>query len=154
VLATSTRSESSGHPARDWVSPLAGKQCAADVYKQLGITKPAEELDCAEIYVPFSWFEPMWLENLGFAAEGEGWKMSESGATAMDGRFPVNASGGVLSANAIGAAGLIRCAESAMQVRGTAGEHQLDGVRRAMGHAFGGASQYFAIWIVGSERPA
>ena len=153
VLATSTRSESSAHPSRDWVSPLAGQLCAKDVYKQLGITKPAEEIDVGEIYVPFSWFEPMWMENLGFAEVGEGWKMTESGATAMDGSFPVNPSGGVLSANAIGAAGLIRCAEAAMQVRGTAGEHQIDGARRAMGHAYGGASQYFAIWIVGSERP-
>ncbi len=153
VLASSTRSEAIGHPSRDWVSPLAGQQCAKDVYGQLGITKPVEELDCAEIYVPFSWFEPMWLENLGFAEEGEGWKLTDADVTALDGSFPVNASGGVLSANAIGAAGLIRCAEAAMQVRGTAGEHQVDGVRRAMGHAFGGGSQYFAIWIVGSERP-
>jgi len=51
----------------------------------------------------------------------------------------------------VGAAGLIRCAEAAMQVRGTAGEHQIDGARKAMGHAYGGGSQYFAMWIVGSE---
>ena len=32
----------------------------------------ASEIDCAEIYVPFSWFEPMWMENLGFAPERRG----------------------------------------------------------------------------------
>ena len=153
VLASSTRSEASGHPSRSWVNPLAGQQCAADVYRQAGITNPREELDCAEVYVPFSWFEPMWMENLGFAAENEGWKMTDQDITAFDGAFPINPSGGVLSANAIGAAGLVRCAEAAMQVRGTAGEHQLPDVRKAMGHAYGGASQYFAIWIVGSDRP-
>jgi acetyl-CoA C-acetyltransferase len=153
VHATSTRSEASGHPNRSWVNPLAGQQCAKHAYQQAGITNPLRDLDCAEIYVPFSWFEPMWLENLGFAAEDEGWKLVDADVTAFDGSFPVNASGGVLSANAIGAAGLIRCAEAAMQVRGTAGEHQIDGARLAMGHAFGGASQYFAIWIVGSEKP-
>ena len=47
--------------------------------------------------MPFSWFEPMWLENLGFAAEGEGWKLTEAGETAIGGRIPFNASGGVLS---------------------------------------------------------
>jgi acetyl-CoA C-acetyltransferase len=151
--ASSTRSEASGHPNRSWVNPLAGQQCAKHVYQQAGITNPLRDLDCAEIYVPFSWFEPMWLENLGFAAEDEGWKLVDADVTAFDGSFPVNASGGVLSANAIGAAGLIRCAEAAMQVRGTAGEHQIDGARLALGHAFGGASQYFAIWIVGSEKP-
>ena len=35
--------------------------------------------------MPFSWFEPMWLENLGFADEGEGWKLTEAGATELDG---------------------------------------------------------------------
>ena len=71
--------------------------CATDVYAQAGITDPRREIDCAEIYVPFSWFEPMWLENLGFADAGEGWKMTYEGATALDGDLPVNCSGGVLS---------------------------------------------------------
>jgi len=39
-----------------------------------------------------------------------------------------------------------------MQVRGSAGAHQLDGVRRALGHAYGGGSQFFSMWIVGSEK--
>ncbi len=151
--ASSTRTEAMGHPSRSWVSPLAGQLCAQDVYRQAGITNPIEELDAAEIYVPFSWFEPMWLENLGIVDENKGWELTESGATSLDGRFPVNASGGVLSANAIGAAGLIRCAEAAMQVRGTAGEHQVDGARKALGHAYGGGSNYFAMWIVGADKP-
>ena len=41
--------------------------------------------------MPFSWFEPMWLENLGFAPEGEGWKLTEAGETAIGGRIPFNA---------------------------------------------------------------
>ena len=101
--------------------------------------------------MPFSWFEPMWLENLGFAAEGEGWKLTESGGTAMDGMLPVNCSGGVLSSNPIGASGMLRFAEAALQVRGLAGEHQVDGARRALGHAYGGGSQFFAMWVVGSD---
>ena len=47
--------------------------------------------------MPFSWYEPMWMENLGFAEVGEGWKLTESGATGPDGKLPVNMSGGVLS---------------------------------------------------------
>src|SRR5205807_1246058 len=109
--------------------------------------------DLAEIYVPFSWFEPMWLENLGFATAGQGWRLTEEGVTAMDGQLPVNASGGVLSSNPIGASGLLRFAEAAMQVMGRAGEHQVDGVRTALGHAYGGGSQYFAMWVVGARRP-
>ncbi|MGW1281088.1 thiolase domain-containing protein [Streptomyces tsukubensis] len=148
------RSEPTLFAGKDFVSPRAGRDCAADVYRQAGITDPRREIDAAELYVPFSWYEPMWLENLGFAAEGEGWKLTESGATALDGELPVNPSGGVLSTNPIGASGMIRFAEAAQQVRGAAGEHQIHGVRRALGHAYGGGSQFFAMWVVGTEPPA
>jgi acetyl-CoA C-acetyltransferase len=59
----------------------------------------------------------------------------------------------VLSSNPIGASGMIRFAEAALQVRDLAGEHQVPGAKKAMGHAYGGGSQFFAMWIVGSERP-
>jgi acetyl-CoA C-acetyltransferase len=153
VRGTSVRSEPAQFAGRDQVSPRAGIDCAADVYRQAGITDPRRQIDVAEVYVPFSWFEPMWLENLGFAAPNEGWRLTMDGVTAMDGDLPINPSGGVLSTNPIGASGMIRFAEAAMQVRGDAGEHQIDGARVALGHAYGGASQFFAMWIVGSERP-
>lgn len=154
IHGTVMRSEPTTAAERDQVNPQAGCDAAAALWKQAGITKPFEEIDAAEIYVPFSWFEPMWLENLGFASEGEGWKLTEAGETALDGRLPVNASGGVLSSNPIGASGMLRFAEAALQVRGMAGEHQVDGARRALGHAYGGGSQFFSMWVVGSTPPS
>jgi acetyl-CoA C-acetyltransferase len=153
VKATAMRSEPTMFAGRDEVDPVAGRDCAAELYRQAGITNPRKEIDVAEVYVPFSWFEPMWMENLGFAAKGEGWKMTLEGATALDGDMPINASGGVLSSNPIGASGMLRFAEAAMQVRGQAGEHQVDGARVALGHAYGGGSQFFATWLVTSEKP-
>ncbi|GIH44936.1 acetyl-CoA C-acetyltransferase [Microbispora rosea] len=153
IHGTAMRSEPIMVAGRDVVSPRAGRDCAADVYRQAGVTDPRREIDVAEVYVPFSWYEPMWLENLGFAAEGEGWKLTEAGSTALDGDTPWNASGGVLSSNPIGASGLIRFAEAALQVRGMAGEHQVEGARLALGHAYGGGAQFFAMWIVGSSKP-
>ena len=153
VKATAFRSEPTMFAGRDQVNPRGGNDCARDVYAQAGITNPLEEIDAVEMYVPFSWFEPMWLENLLFAPLGEGWKFVEDGVTQMDGKLPVNCSGGVLSSNPIGASGMLRFAEAAMQVRGQAGEHQIDGVRTALGHAYGGGSQFFAMWIVGTEKP-
>jgi acetyl-CoA C-acetyltransferase len=152
VLGSAMRSEPIMFAGRNKISPQAGRDCAADVYKQAGITHPLQEIDAAEVYVPFSWYEPMWMENLGFAPVNEGWKMTAEGVTAFGGDLPVNPSGGVLSSNPIGASGMIRFAEAAMQVRGQAGEHQVDGARVAMGHAYGGGSQFFAMWIVGSEK--
>ncbi len=153
VRGTAVRSEPSMFAGRNQVDPRAGRDCAKDVYAQAGITSPLREVDVAELYVPFSWFEPMWLENLGFAELDQGWRMTLEGVTALDGKLPVNPSGGVLSTNPIGASGMLRFAEAAQQVRGLAGEHQIDGARVAVGHAYGGASQFFAMWVVGSERP-
>jgi acetyl-CoA C-acetyltransferase len=148
------RSEPTMFAGRDQVNPQAGRDCAADVYAQAGITDPRSQIDVAEVYVPFSWYEPMWLENLGFAPEGEGWKLTDEGATALDGGdIPWNCSGGVLSSNPIGASGMLRFLEVALQVRGRAGEHQVDGVRRALGHAYGGGSQFFSMWVLGTDKP-
>ena len=155
IQGVAMRSEPTMYAGREEVNPRAGRDCAADVYAQAGIRDPRRELDCAEIYVPFSWYEPMWLENLGFAEEGEGWKLTLSGATSLDdgGDIPWNCSGGVLSSNPIGASGMIRFAEAARQVRGDAGDHQVPGARKALGHAYGGGAQFFAMWVVGADRP-
>jgi acetyl-CoA C-acetyltransferase len=143
------RSEPMLFPNRDEVNPRAGRDCARALYAQAGI-QPGD-LDCAELYVPFSWYEPMWLENLGLAESG--WRAVDAGETQMGGRLPVNPSGGVLSSNPIGASGMIRFAEAARQVRGSADQHQVDGARLALGHAYGGGSQFYSMWIVGGEKP-
>ncbi len=153
IRGAAMRSEPTMYAGRDEVDPRAGRDCAADVYAQAGVTDPRRDLDCAEVYVPFSWYEPMWLENLGFADTGQGWKLTLEGATALDGGdIPWNCSGGVLSSNPIGASGMIRFAEAARQVRGDAGDHQVEGARLALGHAYGGGAQFFAMWIVGTEK--
>ena len=118
---------------------------------QAGISEPRQEIDVAELYVPFSWYEPMWLEGHDIAGPGEGWKMVESGDTEITGSFPVNPSGGVLSSNPIGASGMLRFAEAALQVRGLAGEHQVDGARTALAQAYGGGAQYFAMAVLRSQ---
>ncbi len=147
------RTETGHFAGRDEVNPEAGRQCAAEAYRQAGITDPAREIDTAELYIPYSWYEPMWLENIGLAEAGAGWKMVDSGRTAFDGDLPINPSGGVLSGNPTGATGLLRFAEAALQMRGTAGAHQVPDARLAIGHAMGGASQFHALWVVGSDRP-
>jgi acetyl-CoA C-acetyltransferase len=149
IRATAMRTEPTMFSGKDHVNPRAGADAAAALWQAAGITSPRDQIDAAEIYVPFSWFEPMWLENLGFAAPGDGWRMTEAGDTEITGSLPVNPSGGVLSSNPIGASGLLRFAESAMQVMGKAGEHQVEGARTALGHAYGGGSQYFSMWVVG-----
>jgi acetyl-CoA C-acetyltransferase len=151
VLGTASRSEPGSFPGRDPVRPQAGVDCAWHVYRQAGITNPREQIDMAELYVPFSWHEAIWLEGHDIAAPGEGWRMIDEGETEIGGSFPVNCSGGVLSSNPIGASGLLRFAEAALQVRGAAGEHQVDGAKVALAQAYGANSQYFSMWLVASS---
>lgn len=155
VHAMAMRSEPSFYPWREEVNPHASRECAVDLYQQAGISNPRKELDMAEVYVPFSWFEPIWLESLGFAEQGKGWELTLDGSTSLDqgGDIPWNCSGGVLSSNPIGASGMIRFAEAALQVRGMADKRQVDGAKKALGHAYGGHSQFFAMWIVGADKP-
>ena len=81
IRATAMRTEPTMFSGKDHVNPRAGADCAAALWRQAGITGPTDEIDVAEIYVPFSWFEPMWLENLGFAEPGQGWRLTEAGET-------------------------------------------------------------------------
>src|SRR5262249_27476107 len=83
--ATSMRTEPTMFSGKDPVNPRAGADAAAALWLAAGITSPRDQIDVAEIYVPFSWFEPMWLENLGFAEPGRGWRLTEAGETRVGG---------------------------------------------------------------------
>ena len=48
---------------------------------------------------------------------------------------------------------MLRFLEAALQVRGQAGAHQVETVRRALGQAYGGGSQFFAMWVLGADKP-
>ena len=91
-----------------------------------------ERSTVAEIYVPFSWFEPMWLENLGFAPTGDGWRFVEDGVTAARRRRCRSTRRAACCRRTRSVpSGMIRFGEAAMQVMGQAGEHQIDGARTA-----------------------
>lgn len=116
------------------------KLASERAYKKAGIANPLLDLDVAEIYEPCSFALLSWMELLGFCGAGDGIRLVENGTVSMSGKLPVNPSGGVLCTNPIGATGLIRTAEASSQVRGMAGEHQVDGAKRAIATGFGGSN--------------
>lgn len=144
-------SESPYVPHVDMAYPESCVRAAQQAYQAAWIYQPYRELDVAEVYEAFSFQELIWTEALGLCRPGEGARLVESGATAIDGEFPVNPSGGVLSANPIGASAMIRQVEAAMQVMGTAGEHQVPGVRKALAHSWGGAIQFSTVTVFADE---
>ncbi|MFC1823185.1 thiolase family protein [Thermodesulfobacteriota bacterium] len=100
------------------------EQASLALYKRNGITNPREQLDLIESYSPSTWHEVDYYEALKLCEPGEAWKLIEEEATWPDGDIPYDLSGGVVSTNAIGATGLIRMSEAAIQIRGDGGEHQ------------------------------
>jgi acetyl-CoA C-acetyltransferase len=113
------------------------RDAARTAYAAAGIREPLKELDVAEIYEPVSYAELAWYEALGFCPDGEAGRLIEDGVTEMDGELPVNPSGGVLSANPVGASGVIRVAEAALQVMGRGGDRQVEGANRALATGYG-----------------
>jgi len=114
------------------------ERAAREAYEMAGITDPFRQFDVAELYVPASTAGVTWMEALGLCEEGEGPRLIRSGVTNMGGELPINPSGGVLATNPIGATGLLRIGESALQVMGKAEEKQVEGARVAVATGFGG----------------
>jgi acetyl-CoA C-acetyltransferase len=128
------------------------QRASAEAYLRAGIKSPADELDVAELYLPYSYAGLKWIEDLGFCGRGEGAGFVEDGHTDIAGKIPVNPSGGVLSANCIGATALLRVGEAALQVMGKAGPRQIPDVKLALATGFGGCF-WSDVLILGSGRP-
>jgi acetyl-CoA C-acetyltransferase len=122
------------------------------VYNHVGITDPRRELDVAEIYEPATYAELAMYENCGFCEMRTGGTLIDEGVTELGGELPVNPSGGVLSANAVGATALVRVIEAALQVMGEAGDHQVPGAQTALATGYGGNAWTEAL-ILTSRKP-
>jgi len=128
------------------------KNAALMAYKMAGVNEPRKEIDVAEISEPYAFQELLRCEELGLCGQGEGGKLIDSGVTQMTGSLPVNPSGGVLAMNPYVPRGLYRVAESALQIRGQAGEHQIDKkVNTALAHgSYGFCGQWHGVVILGN----
>ncbi|MEU6540048.1 lipid-transfer protein [Streptomyces sp. NPDC047000] len=101
---------------------------ARAAYEEAGIGP--EELSLAEVYDLSTALELQWYEDLGLCGEGEAAKLLRSGATALGGRTPVNASGGLASfGEAVPAQAIAQVCELTWQLRQESGDRQVDGAR-------------------------
>jgi acetyl-CoA C-acetyltransferase len=112
---------------------------AQDAYGQAGVANPREEISMAEVHDCFTATELVLMEDLGFAARGEGWKDVLGGRFDGDGAQPVNPDGGLKSfGHPIGASGLRMMYEMWLQLRGEAGERQIADPKLGLTHNLGG----------------
>lgn len=126
-------------------------QAARTCYRQASIVDPAREIQLAEIYDPFSFFQFPQMESLGFCGRGQAAEISDEGGFEEGGLAVVNRSGGTLCTNPIGVTGLVRVADAALQVMGRAGENQVKGVRNAVATAIGGSAQFLTCTLLGED---
>ena len=149
IRATSMRTEPTMFAGKDHVNPRAGADAAAALWAPGRHHRPARrdrrrrDLRAVLLVRADVAGEPRLRASRARAGGSPRRARREIG-----GALPVNPSGGVLCSNPIGASGLLRFAEAALQVMGKAGEHQVAGARTALGHAYGGGSQYFSMWVV------
>lgn len=133
----------------DWkLMALAGREC----FRRAGITDPVHQIQVAEMYDAFSIQGLIQLEQLGFCSAGTAFRLEWDGAWDVDGMVAVCPSGGTLCTNPIAVAGLVRAIEAANQVMGTAGGHQVSGVRNAVATSVGGIAQFLTCTVFGTDH--
>ncbi len=119
--------------------PTAGSAALAAqaAYEASGLGP--RDLDCAEVHDASAPAELIVYEQIGLAEPGGGPELIASGRTRLDGELPVNTSGGLLSkGHPIGATGIAQVCEATWQLRGEAGERQVEGARVALTQNGGG----------------
>lgn len=107
-------------------------------YRMAGIDNPRKQIQVAEPYIPVSYQEIPAYAAFGFCEPDEVTRLVEEGFGEMGGEVPFCPSGGCLCSNTIGASGLVRVAEAAMQVMGKAEARQVPNVKNALAMAGGG----------------
>ncbi|MCF7553614.1 thiolase family protein [Pseudonocardia sp. WMMC193] len=112
-------------------------EASAAAFAAAGIAP--SEVDVAQIQDTESGAELMHMAETGLCAHGEQEDLIASGATAIEGRLPVNTDGGcIANGEPIGASGLRQVYENVLQLRGGAGEHQVPGDPRVgFTHVYG-----------------
>lgn len=96
-----------------------------------------------EVHDATAFAELQQAELLRLCPMGEGGRLASSGATTLGGRIPINVSGGLESrGHPIGATGLAQIYELVTQLRGEAGDSQVEGARVALAENGGGFHGY------------
>jgi acetyl-CoA acetyltransferase len=142
-VASVLRSETYS-PGHTFLGPVVGpasmtRDTAAAAYEDAGLGP--DDVDLALCHDAFANEELEYYELLGFCPEGDGERLVETGATALGGSIPFNTDGGLIArGHPGGPTGLAMVHEIVHQLRGEAGDRQVEGARTALAHLVGGGS--------------
>jgi acetyl-CoA C-acetyltransferase len=108
-----------------------------------------DDVDFAEVHDCFTIAEIMVIEALGFVGRGKGGPAARDGLTALGGKIPVNTSGGLKSkGHPVGATGAAQIVEAVTQLRGEAGDRQVEGARRGLAQNMGGTGGSSVVHVL------
>jgi len=128
---------SSGYDYEPGIGIEPPKAGATAIYESAGVSP--EDLDVIELHDASAISEIMYYEYLGLCPTGEGGNFVESGATTLGGSIPVNTSGGLMrKGHPVGATGISQLVELTWQLRGNAGERQVENAKVALAENGGG----------------
>jgi acetyl-CoA C-acetyltransferase len=138
--------------SRDWDEAAYAREAGRMAYRLAGIGQPQMEIDFAEVDDTYAYKELQHLEALGLARVGEAGTLLEEGAFEPNGMLPVNISGGSLGVgHLLDATGLARALEVVLQLRGQAGERQLEEVEIGLAQSWRGVpTTSGAVIVMGS----
>lgn len=134
------------HSREDITTLKAVKISAESAYKMAG-TKPSD-VHVAEVHDCFTIAEICIIEELGFVEKGKGGSFTEQGHTALEGKIPINTSGGLKSkGHPVGATGAAQVVEIVEQLRGTAGKRQIKNAKIGLTQNMGGSGSSSVVHI-------
>ncbi len=126
-------------------------QAATKAYQMAGIT--AKKVSLAEVHDDFTINGILGIEGLGLAKVGEGAKLVSSEEVDNGGKIPINTFGGLKArGNPLGATGIYQVAEVALQLRGEAGDHQVEGAKYGVTQNAGGMASICAVNVLGRAK--
>lgn len=148
IIGTGQASDTSAlHDRPELTALRAARLAGQQAYAMAGVTP--DDVKIAEVHDCFTIAEIVATEDLGFFAPGTGHEAAEEGLTSRQGPKPINTSGGLKSkGHPVGASGAAQVVEVWKQMRGAAGERQVDrDVDLAMTHNVGGTGQTAVVHI-------
>ncbi len=133
---------------REDMTSLESTRIAAETaYKEAGIAP--NEIGIAEIHDAFTPLELISYEDLGFCKKGYGKEMIRKGETDIDGRLPVNTSGGLKAkGHPISPTGIAQVYEIVKQMKGECGSRQIKKPKYGLVHNIGGVGSMATVHIL------
>jgi acetyl-CoA C-acetyltransferase len=151
VVASAQASDTLALHDRSLTEIKATKIAGDQAYKQAGITP--KDISMAEVHDCFTIAEVMAIEGLGFFDKGKGGQASLDGETQLDGKIPINTSGGLKACgHPVGATGVKQIVEATWQLRGQAEGRQVENAEYALTHNVGGSGATAVVHILKRGR--